>query len=891
MTPNPTTNDDITSHGVIGTTQKIKFYLMKQLSFFLLFFPALLLSQVTDNFSDGNFTQNPTWTGDDARFIVNADFQLQLKDTAAGTSYLGTANQPQADAEWRCYVRLAFSPSSNNFARYYLISDQPYLTLPLNGYFVQIGESGSGDALELFKQEGEIITSICRGIEGLIASSFAISIKITKNPQGVWKMYADPFANENYQLEAEGVDNSFTQTTTLGFVCTYTSSNSSKFYFDDVYAGPVVIDNTAPLWTNIWVTNDSTLMLAFDESLLLTSVVNLDHYEANNGLGKPRSAALIEEDPTTIQLIFENKFPSGQTNLITVYGIQDLAENQMQAGSMEFVYYQAAQGDVVINEIMADPNPVVGLPDFEYLELYNTSPNSIDLTGWKLTIGTTDKIFESGLIPSNGYLIVSKETAETELSPYGIFYGFSSFTLTNAGQSLWLTNKEGLQIDQLTYSDQWYKDPDKADGGWALEQMNPKNYCSGSENWGASKDEKGGTPGTQNSNYNEIVLSPAPAKLTILANNILQLSFNQLMDKTQLQVLANYTVDNNMGNPQFTYLVPDDLRKIELYFETSFVEGQLYYLTVFKNLTNCAGQPMKADTSLPFGLPETIGQQDIVINELLFNPWTDGVDYVELFNRSQKVLDLSGLSLGSVRVSPPNPPDTTSYPLVTEQQLITPGAYLVLTSSPDVVQNQYYTQNKEAFLRMESFPAFNNDSGQVLLQLNGHELIDNFRYNEDMQFPLLNYVDGVALERINPDLSAANADNWHSAAESVGFGTPGYLNSQYLVQGQGEDPVHLMPEIFSPDNDGYQDVITIEYQFEAAGYILNVLIFNSEGQKIRELVNNQYLGTSGMAIWDGIMDDNSKAPVGIYVFYIEVFDLDGNVKKYKKVGVLATNLQ
>ena len=593
---------------------------MKQLVFFLFFFPVFLMGQVTDNFSDGNFTQNPTWTGDETHFIVNSDFQLQLKDTAAGTSYLGTANQPQAEAEWRCYVKLAFSPSSNNFARYYLFSNQQNLTLPLNGYFVQIGESGSGDALELFKQEGEIITSICRGTEGLIASSFALRLKITKSAQGEWKMYADPTANENYQLEAEGVDNSFTQTTTLGFVCTYTSSNSSKFYFDDVYAGPIIVDTTAPAWIKTRVTNDSTLLLDFDESLLVSSVVDPDHYEANNGLGKPGSAALLDGNPTTIQLIFESKFSSGQTNLLTVQGVQDLAHNQMQAGSMEFVYYQANQGDVVINEIMADPNPVVGLPDFEYLELFNTSPNSIDLTGWKLTIGSTEKLFESGLIPSNGYLIVSKETAETELSQYGIFYGFSSFALTNAGQSLFLTSKEGLLIDQLTYSDQWYKDPDKADGGWSLEQMNPKNYCSGSENWGASKDERGGTPGMQNSNYNEIILSPAPEKLIILANNILQLSFNQLMDETQLQDVMNYEVDNNMGHPLLTYLVPDDLRKIELYFETAFIEGQLYHLTVSKNLVNCAGQPMETDTSLAFGLPESITGQDIIINELLFNP-------------------------------------------------------------------------------------------------------------------------------------------------------------------------------------------------------------------------------------------------------------------------------
>ena len=864
---------------------------MKQLLVLLLFIPAILCGQVTDDFTDGNFTENPTWVGDDAHFIVNGNFQLQLNDTAAGTSYLSTVNTWLGDTEWRCYVRLAFSPSANNYGRYYLMSNQENLTLPLNGYFIQFGETGSADALELFKQEGETITSICRGTEGLLASAFAIRVKITRSPTGLWKMYVDPTANENYQLEAEGFDNTFAQTAAIGFVCTYTSSNSTKYYFDNVYAGPLVVDNTPPKWETTSATSDSTLLLTFDESLSLPSVINLNNYEANNGIGKPKSAELLTGNTKTIQLVFQQKFPSGQTNQLSVSGIKDLAENQMESRSMEFVFYQAAQGDVVINEIMADPNPVVGLPDFEYLELFNLSSNSIDLTGWMLTIGTTEKIFESGIIPSNGFLIVSKESAEAELSPYGNFYGFSSIALTNAGQSIVLANKEGLVIDELTYSDQWYKDPDKEDGGWSLEQMNPENYCSGGENWSASKDEKGGTPGAQNSNFNDVVLSPLPTKLVIVASNILQLSFNQLMDETQLQVKTNYEVDNNIGNPQFTYLVPDDLTKIELYFEQPFVEGQLYQLKVFKALSNCAGKPMETDTILSFGLPETADPQDIVINEILFNPWTNGVDYVEILNRSQKVLDLSELELGSVRVSPPNPPDTSMYQLTAEQQLMVPGEYLVLTSSPDVVLNQYYSQNKEAFLRMESFPAFNNDSGHVLLQKNGLVMIDDFRYNEDMQFPLLNYVDGVALERINPDISASDLNNWHSAAKSVGFGTPGYVNSQYLIQTQTEDPLQIVPEIFSPDNDGYQDVISIEYQFDVSGYMMNITVYNSEGLKIRELVNNQYLGTSGMVSWDGIQDDNSKAPVGIYVFFIEVFDLDGNVKKYKKVGVLATKFQ
>ena len=269
---------------------------------------------------------------------------------------------------------------------------------------------------------------------------------------------------------------------------------------------------------------------------------------------------------------------------------------------------------------------------------------------------------------------------------------------------------------------------------------------------------------------------------------------------------------------------------------------------------------------------------------------TGGEDYIELYNRSDKVIDLSTLLLGSIKESPPNPPDTTLVSIVDNQLLFLPDDYALLTVSPNAVKNQYITTNPDAFIQVDPFPSYNNDDGKVLLISYDEVVIDSFSYSEDMQFPLLVYYDGVALERINPEVSSNDDNNWHSAAESVGFGTPGYLNSQYVSNTDEGDDIIIEPEIFSPDNDGYDDVIGIKYKFDTPGYVMSVTIFNAEGYPVRKLVNNEYLGTKGSVSWDGIQDDNSKAPVGIYVFFITVYDVEGNVKKYKKTGVLATKL-
>ena len=849
-----------------------------------------LSAQTSDDFEDGNFTQNPEWTGDQQYFQVNASHQLQLNDVAENQAYIGTSNQMIVNTEWRCWIKLAFSPSSNNYARYYLVSDNQNLIEPLSGYFLQFGESGSDDAIELFRQDGADLVSVCRGSEGVISSSFELRVKVTRDEVGNWKLFVDKSGGEDFLLEAEGMDNTYSQTTRIGFVCKYTLSNSTKMYFDDVYAGPFIVDNDPPVLLSVATNSDSTTILQFNELLNEGSVANVVNYEVDNGIGNPVVAVRDEADPSQVKLAFNTKFEIGTQYSMQVSGVKDLAENTMETTVMEFSYYRPQPYDIVINEIMADPTPPVALPEYEYLELYNQTQSSIDMDGWKLIIGTSEKDFESVIIASGGFLILANEIAHDDFIAYGDFYGFGSFTLTNSGQTIELLSDNGETISKVSYSDNWYHDPEKEEGGWSIEQKNPANICSGGENWAASVDGRGGTPGSINSVANGHILLPQVSSLQVTANNILILYFNQSMDEESLSNNNAYSINGGIGEPTYIYTYLDEPKKVELYFDSPFAQGLSYQLTIRSSIMNCMQLNLVSDTIVTFGLPDIASTNDIVINEILFNPWTDGEDYVELFNRSNKIIDLSTLRIGSIKESPPNPPDTIIVGIVDQQTLMLPDEYIVLTISPDVVKKQYVTSNPDAFLLVDPFPSYNNDKGHLTILSYDEVIIDSLTYSEEMQFPLLNYYDGVALERINPNVNLSDNTNWHSAAESVGFGTPGYQNSQFVSNRDNTDEIVIDPEIFSPDNDGYEDLINIKYKFDTPGYVMSVTVYNAEGYQIKKLVNNEYLGTEGSVSWDGINDNNTKASVGIYVFYISVYDTEGNVKKYKKTGVLATKL-
>ena len=861
---------------------------MKKLILSFLCVPLFLSAQIYDDFNDGDFSANPVWKGSDKLFVVNASQQLQLYDTTENVAWLSTENSLINENEWRFWVKCSFSPSANNHTQIFLASDKEDISEALNGYYLQLGESGGDDAIELFRKDGETSTSLCRGENGLIASSFTLRIKVTRSNEGHWKVYADPSGDESFQLQSEATDNTYTSTAFVGLLCKYTKSNSTKFYFDDIYCGPVILDTSPPEVVGVKANSDSSLVVQFSEPVNPDNALLPGNYYVNQDIGFPY--LVIQSSGNSVTLLFTQKFKNGVPYLLSISGIQDLAANEIVPAEIGFSFYKPQAFDIVFNEIMADPSPAINLPEVEYLELFNRTDQYINLENWTLYIGSSEKVFEPVTIDPGGYLVVGKTEAADAMKWYNPFYGFSSFYLTNSTQSLTLEAPDGKRIADITYSKSWYNDPEKQEGGWSLEQINPDNICSGSENWRASVDENGGSPGFQNSVFDTATQNPKVSMLELVDSNTIKLYFNQRMDEVSLSMSDHYHIDLEIGSPAEITIQQELPNLAILSFDRAFDTGIVYILTVDKSIQNCMGHFMQGDTLLYFGMSSKPGYNDIVINEILFNPWSNGVDYVEIFNRSQKIIDVSQLNLGSGKINPPNPIDTVFYAISERQQLMLPGDYLVLSSSSASVKEQYYTDNPDVFVQMEKFPTYTNEEGICLLASLDRISIDAFHYSEDMHYPLLNFTDGVALERTSPESPTEEASNWHSASELSGFGTPGYKNSQFVSHEIIAEQVSIEPEIFSPDNDGYNDVLSIKYNFDRSGYMLTLTVYNSAGQKVKSLVNNQYLGTSGFVNWDGIQDDNTKAPVGIYVLFVRVFDESGEVNSFKKTAVLASKL-
>lgn len=542
--------------------------------------------------------------------------------------------------------------------------------------------------------------------------------------------------------------------------------------------------------------------------------------------------------------------------------------------------------EVIITEIHADPTPLVGLPDAEFIEIYNRTNKPINLFGWDLEDGNGRVTLGNIVLLPKSYLVFTTNSAAPLFNNPRVL-GISGFpNLTNAGELLALYNSAGEIVHSLVYSDTWHANSLKRDGGWTLEMIDTDNPCLEVGNWTSSVDPSGGTPGRTNSVAGTVADNTPPALLEVQvedASTIVAFFSEKLNPESILA--ATFSVDNGMGALSTFELLQPGLSSVRLSLPSPLVAGSIYTLTV-GGVTDCSGNVIGLADNARFALPEEPEPGDLVINEVLFNTKTGGFDFVELYNRSSKAI--SSRSLILLEYDYFEEDSILEFAnLSGSNKLILPGGYLVITRNPAVVQQQYFCPFPENFLADSRTPNWPDSRGRVVLQRTDLTFLDDLKYEANWHYKLLDTKTGVSLERINPDGPTQDPNNWFSAAQSVGFATPGYRNSAFLIP-QTNDKFTLTPSIFSPDQDGFEDIMAIQYAFDKPGNMVNIYIFDTEGRRVRHLVKNELVAQEGTYIWDGLDDTGLRVRIGIYLVIMEAADIStGKVKRFKEKCVVA----
>lgn len=850
---------------------------------------AMLPAQVSEDFSDGEITSNPAWLGNLSHFQVNALKKLQLNAPAAGSSALVVPLEVPDSAVWRLDVQLGFAPSATNKLRLYLLADAPDL-VAANGYFLEIGENGSADALKLFRQDAGTAQLLASGTPGLVAAdTLSCSLRIRRSRLGEWSVDFEPSGGPTYTSELSSTDATYGAGANryFGLWCMYTASRTTKFHFDNLGVLEDLPDLQPPVLQTVAVSGPQQLLLGFDELPDTISVNNGTHYLLLPQGDVPSQAAL-QGDGKSVLLTFDQPFVTGNYT-IECMAIADPAGNVATTQSLPFNHVaigQAVEYDVLINEIMADPSPSAGLPEVEWVELYNRSAKYLDLGDLRIDDGSGPLVLPATVLSPGAFVVLATPTNAAVLAVSGIpalaISGMPS--LNNDGDLMRIQLPDGSAVDRVTYSNQWHDEAAKQDGGWSLERIDPASPCLGAANWrSCALPIGGGTPGMANAGLNDASDSVPPQVGTVFVASAIELvlNFSEGLDRFSATNTSRYMLE-----PQVPVLAAtfdnDERHTLTLELDGALQTGIVYTLVVEPGLSDCAGNVSLVPDTFLLGLPEKPEPGDVVVGEILFNPPSGGVDYVELYNRSGKIFALNGFFLDNTQ-------DNNGAVAMQQERLFLPGEHLAFTADHLYVM-EHYADVEPHRLFEQQMPSLPDDEGNItLFWSNGADYlqVDGFDYNEDDHNALLGGSDrdGVPLERLGMDQSTNMAANWTSAAKpGSGLpGTPTQPNSQKSSpNGNQEELVFLPVSRLSPDGDGREDFLEIQYHTPGSGYAATMTIFDSWGIPVRQLIRQSLVDTAGQMRWDGDDDAGALVRPGIYVLFMEMFSPEGDVQKVKK---------
>ena len=590
---------------------------------------------------------------------------------------------------------------------------------------------------------------------------------------------------------------------------------------------------------------------------------------------------------------------------------------------------KSSPGDVLINEVMADPRGLTKLPATEYVELHNTTDREINLEGWTFVYDKTSIPLPDTELSAGGYAVLYKAGREISVADGAAEVAMKRFpaNMINAGKPLALKDPSGTVIHSYTYP--------KAKAGRSIERGE-------GDKWHLSSDPRGGTPGEENSEgapdkpekeksspgdvlINEVMADPRgltklPATEYVELHNTTDHEIDLegwafVYDKTSIPLpdaelpaggyavlykagreisvadgAAEVAVKRfpanriNAGKPlalkdpsgtvihSYTYPKAKAGRSIER------GEGDTWHLSSdprggTPGEENSEGAPDKPDEPNKPNEPDATEQvepREIILNEILFDPQPRGSEYIELYNRSDRTLSTHGLAI-ALRKSDGHL--GTRHSLTSLATTLAPGDYLVLTSDPNGVTSLIRTPALDVIRRFK-LPALNNQGATiVLLRTADSTVVDEVTYSAKWHSSAVKIRRGVALERISPDGSSQEAANWTSASSETGYGTPGYKNSQSGTSSQIAEGATISEPEYNASTRDY----LIRYRMDKPDYRCQMAVYSSNGQKVAVIANNQLLTPEGEIRWDG-----AGLTPGVYIFYVELYHPDGSSQHIRK---------
>ncbi len=420
--------------------------------------------------------------------------------------------------------------------------------------------------------------------------------------------------------------------------------------------------------------------------------------------------------------------------------------------------------DIVINEIMVE----VVSPEPQWIELLNTTPDTINIAGWTLTVkGHAPVVIPhtNTIIPPDSMQILSSNDtvlAQYRKIPIPRIVQLSLPHMDYGGSTLALRDAFGNLIDSVYYDGTWIK----ADG-ISLERIDPATVGYDSTNWGACVDSSGSTILRPNSDrIRDYDLALSSARLTDTSVTITIVNMGRDTIQHTAVALQIGTFDTIVQ--QVSILLPShDSQVVQFPLPDNFYG--LFPATAYL-IDSLDKNP--ANDTLRFSVAPPIPPDSIVINEIMFGPKPTGCQWLELYNLSAKWISMDSVRLITGESRP------GEYSHIIPQLVIPPDSFALITAN-DSIYTTYPSlvgRSGIASLSISSLD-FGKDSCFVVLHNEDSTTIDSVHYFKTWQQSLLTktFV-GISLERKDPRGASNDPGNWQASLDTLGA-TPLAKNS------------------------------------------------------------------------------------------------------------------
>jgi len=796
-----------------------------------------------------------------------SDYCLQANSTATKRNYL-SVNQDllvfnRQDISWSIDISNGdWNPSSSNKFCFFLMADKQLLYDNVSGYAVGVDMDGHDDILCLYRVDNGVYTRIAETSYMWGEKSY-VNLRVIRLHTGNWIIsYNDNPSSLVYKVGIECYDNVYKDGEYSGVLFHYTSSRANKLWIDNYNIS--VVKDSGGVVEQFYLDKDDNLCIVFYSDVNKYDILLSANY-------------LLSTDTKDVQIEKVSEIGNHiELNVKLITGKYCLALNNIHNSIGEllnikdicFEYVSTAnKGDVVINELMLNPLD----DDFEYLELYNTKDYDIDLSGVSYSCnGVVKDIINDELIPAKSYLLLCSASGYKSVSGNGKTHAVKSFVLNNKSASICLKYINGIIIDSLKYSDSWY-DSAMSSKGISLERISviePNN----SINWTSSKADEGGTPGKENQTKGDIIIKESAQLVDVQVTNLItvRLIFDKEIDENSLENGRVFTF-----RPSNLLLIKNikigDNKDIFVSFTQNLPEGEQCSVEVH-SLMDCDG--LKINSSKGFVIPYLIKEGDLIINEVLFRPFSGGVSFIEIYNNSNHLIDLSNVYISF---------SMGKYLQFSSQSIkLKSESYVVLSNDKSGIINFYDSVNESKLIENKAFPSMiesnsiciSNKDGFVVDKL----LLDDSVFDGSSK-------DGVSLQRKSFLRNTNDKDNW--AYDSVADATPTRENS--LLDNKDLVEINVTNQTFKPlsggeDNKYLVDIINKGDVIRVSMYIYNIHI----RKKIKTIANNLEVVDKVVLSWDGRDEDNKLVPTTSYMVVIEIIHTDGSkeIKKFACVPCL-----